>query len=139
MAKPTNGVSEAIAPGLFSDRLHETILRLNQRLPSAQIERLSKAMPRVLWEFPDASARICLAVDPLPLGLRVVASETDPPVQVRMSRDVFEGAAFGTGSLGTAFLTGRLQVRGLNPLKLRDFIGLVDPLLASYRESCHAG
>ena len=70
-----------------------------------------------------------------PEALTVAEGVERPPFTVRMSRETLEDAAFGRRSLGTAFLSGRIHVRGMNPLRLREFIMLVDPLLESYREA----
>lgn len=128
--------SPPLKSDLFQRRLRDTVARLNRKLTPDQLNRLSTAMPRVAWDFPDAQTRLCLGADPAPSGLRIVDDCGDSPVRVQMDRTVFESAALGTGSLGSAFLAGKIRVQGLNPLRLWDFISLVDPLLSSFREAC---
>ena len=106
---------------------------IDTKLTPQQREKLAAAMPSIQWEFPDVGTRLCLAA--AEDGLRVADPVEDPPFVVRMARTTLEDAAFGRRSLGAAFLAGRIHVRGMNPLRLREFIMLVDPLLESYREA----
>lgn len=117
----------------FPSLLGRMIELIDTKLTPAQREKLAGAMPRIQWEFPDVDTRLCLAASTD--GLRVAEPVGDPPFVVRMARTTLEDAAFGRRSLGAAFLAGRIHVRGMNPLRLREFIMLVDPLLESYREA----
>lgn len=128
--------SEETGQDKLQHQLKNTITRLNGKLSSDQLTRLSTAMPRVLWEFPDAQVRLCLAIEAAPPGLHIVNDCDDVPVRIRMNRAALEDAARGTTSLGAAFIAGRIHVMGLNPLRLRDFITLIEPLLSSFREAC---
>jgi hypothetical protein len=124
-------MADAVAD--FPSLLGRMIELIDSKLSPEQRAKLAGAMPRIQWEFPDVGTRLCLAA--AEDGLRVADPVEDPPFVVRMARTTLEDAAFGRRSLGAAFLAGRIHVRGMNPLRLREFIMLVDPLLESYREA----
>jgi len=130
MAAPSCSVTERDE---FSAILGRMIELIDGKLSPLQREKLAAAMPSIQWEFPDADTKLCLAASTD--ALRVAAPVEHAPFVVRMARSTLEDAAFGRRSLGAAFLAGRIHVRGMNPLRLREFIMLVDPLLESYRES----
>lgn len=117
----------------FSAILARMIGLIDTKLTPQQREKLAAAMPSIQWEFPDVDTKLCLAA--AREALRVAEPADDPQFVVRMARATLEDAAFGRRSLGAAFLAGRIHVRGMNPLRLREFIMLVDPLLESYREA----
>lgn len=117
----------------FDALLKRMIVLINAKLTTEQREKLASAMPQIQWDFPDTETKLCLAASAHELS---VAPPLDtPPFLVRMARTTLEDAAFGKRSLGAAFLAGKIHVRGMNPLRLREFIMLVDPLLESYREA----
>lgn len=109
------------------------IERLDARLLPAQRGQLAAAMPAILWEFPDAGARVQLVATPE--SLRCAPNEGAAAISVRMPLATLDDAAFGRRSLAVSFLAGRIAVRGMSPSRLREFILLVDPLLESYREA----
>jgi len=117
----------------FPALLTRMVTLIDGRLTAEQRGKLAAAMPAIRWEFPDAGESLCLAASPE--ALRVAPADTPATFLVRMDRSTLEDAAFGRRSLGVAFLAGRIHVRGMNPLRLREFIMLVDPLLESYREA----
>lgn len=117
----------------FDALLGRMIELIDVKLTAAQRQQLASAMPQIQWDFPDAKTTLCLAATAG--GLTVATPLDTPPFLVRMARTTLEDAAFGKRSLGTAFLAGKIHVRGMNPLRLREFIMLVDPLLESYREA----
>lgn len=121
------------APADVPATLARMIALIDTKLSPEQRAKLAGAMPSIQWEFPDVDAKLCLAASPE--ALRVASPVDHPPFVVRMARSTLEDAAFGRRSLGAAFLAGRIHVRGMNPLRLREFIMLVDPLLESYREA----
>jgi len=125
--------SSSAADPSFVQVLGRMVELLDGRLSPAQRGQLAGAMPDILWEFPDVGGRLHLRATEA--GLRVAPPGADPPFVVRMPRATLEDAAFGRRSLGASFLAGRIHVRGMNPLRLREFIMLVDPLLDSYREA----
>jgi hypothetical protein len=109
------------------------IERLDGRLLPAQRAQLAQAMPAILWEFPDAGARVQLVATPA--SLRCARHDGSAAISVRMPLAALDDAAFGRRSLAVSFLAGRIAVRGMSPSRLREFILLVDPLLESYREA----
>lgn len=117
----------------FPAMLARMIGLIDTKLTPQQREKLAAAMPSIQWEFPDVDTKLCLAA--ARDALRVAEPAENPQFVVRMARSTLEDAAFGRRSLGAAFLAGRIHVRGMNPLRLREFIMLVDPLLESYREA----
>jgi hypothetical protein len=121
------------APADFTAILARMIALIDTKLSAMQREKLATAMPSIQWEFPDVDTKLCLAASKD--ALRVAEPVDHAPFVVRMARSTLEDAAFGRRSLGAAFLAGRIHVRGMNPLRLREFIMLVDPLLESYREA----
>lgn len=123
-----SGGAEAVAA-----LMARVIERLDARLQPAQRTQLAAAMPAILWEFPDAGARVQLVATPA--ALRCATSDGPCAMVVRMPLETLEDAAFGRRSLAVSFLAGRIAVRGMSPSRLREFILLVDPLLESYREA----
>jgi hypothetical protein len=121
------------APNPFADLLARMIARLDAKLLAVQRGQLALAMPSIRWEFPDADWLLHLVADRD--ALRIADPCADPALFVRMTRATLEDAVFGRRSLGAAFLAGRIHVRGMSPLRLREFIRLIDPLLESYREA----
>jgi hypothetical protein len=121
------------AVSAFDGLLRRMIELIDAKLSSGQREKLASAMPQIQWDFPDVEASLCLVA--CQERLRVAEPLEHPPFLVRMPRATLEDAAFGRRSLASAFLAGRIHVRGMNPLRLREFIMLVDPLLESYREA----
>ena len=117
----------------FDALMHRMIELIDGKLSAAQREKLAATMPQIQWDFPDVNATLCLAASQT--QLQVAEPLDEPPFLVRMNHITLEDAAFGRRSLGASFLAGRIHVRGLNPLRLREFIMLVDPLLESYREA----
>lgn len=116
----------------FDAVLGRMIERIDAKLTVFQRAKLAAAMPQIQWDFPDADAKLCLVASTTQLSVSTPLEA--PPFLVRMNRTTLEDAAFGRRSLATAFLAGKIHVRGMNPLRLREFIMLVDPLLESYRE-----
>lgn len=108
---------------------------LDARLTPEQRQQLTAAMPTVRWEFPDVTSQVQLVATPA--ALKCVAADADAAagVVVRMPLAVLDDAAHGRRSLATAFLAGKISVRGMGPARLREFILLVTPLLESYREA----
>ncbi len=117
----------------FDTLLERMIELIDAKLTVPQRQKLATAMPQFQWEFPDVDTTLCLAASED--ALSVSPPLEAPPFLVRMARTTLEDAAFGRRSLGAAFLAGKIHVRGMNPLRLREFIMLVDPLLESYREA----
>jgi hypothetical protein len=118
----------------FSATLARTIVLLDQRVERAQLLALADASAVIAWEFPDLEWRTWLVVDrdPPRIGLQPIAPGV-ASLTVVMNSTVLHEASCGETSLGMAFIKGRLQIRGMNPLFLAKFVKLVDPLLASYR------
>jgi hypothetical protein len=118
----------------FPAALARTIVLLNERVDRAQLLALAEASAVIAWEFPDLAWRTWLVVDrdPPRIGLQPVAPGA-ASLTVTMNSTVLHEASCGETSLGMAFIKGRLQIRGMNPLFLAKFVKLVDPLLASYR------
>jgi hypothetical protein len=134
---PQQSPSDPMSPGdeaatvvAFMGRVIE---HLDARLLPVQRSQLATAMPAILWEFPDAGARVRLVATPD--ALRCSAHEEGCVLLVRMPLETLDDAAFGRRSLAVSFLAGRIAVRGMSPSRLREFILLVDPLLESYREA----
>ena len=117
----------------FEILMHRTIELVDGKLSAAQRKKLAAAMPQIQWDFPDVNATLCLVASQN--QLQVADPFDEPPFLVRMNHITLEDAAFGRRSLGASFLAGGIHVRGLNPLRLREFIMLVEPLLESYREA----
>jgi hypothetical protein len=118
----------------FPATLARTIVLLNQCVDRAQLLALAEASAVIAWEFPDLAWRAWLVVDrdPPRISLQPVAPGA-ASLTVVMNSTVLHEASCGQTSLGMAFIKGRLQIRGMNPLFLAKFVKLVDPLLASYR------
>lgn len=118
----------------FSAILSRTIALMDKTVDRPQLQALAAASAVICWEFPDIDWRTWLVVDrdPPRIGLRSEAPG-DASLTVIMDSTVLRAAAAGETSLGAAFIRGRLQIRGMNPLFLAKFVKLVDPLLGSFR------
>ncbi|MGQ0635367.1 MAG: SCP2 sterol-binding domain-containing protein [Planctomycetaceae bacterium] len=118
----------------FRRILARTIVLLDEVVDHRQITALAEASATICWDFPDIGWQAWLVVRRNPPGLLLQAANHDSPaLTVAMDSAVLHAAAIGETSLGTAFINGRLRVRGLSPLFLARFVRLVDPLLSSYR------
>ncbi len=116
--------------------LKETIERLNKKLTQEQIQRLAEAFHIIFWEFPDQSITMHLVVDKHSQSVKYATSiDGEPQMRISMDTSVLDDAAYGRTSFGIAFITGKMKVKGLHPLKLRKFIPLLKPFLESYREA----
>lgn len=114
--------------------LARTIVLMNENVDRAQLVSLAAASAVIGWEFPDVNWKTWLVVDRDPPRIGLKAEATGPSsLTVIMDSTVLHAAAAGETSLGMAFITGRLQIRGMNPLFLAKFVKLVDPLLSGYR------
>jgi hypothetical protein len=130
-----NGAAAGAGRGdRFPAILARTIVLLDQRVERTQLLALADASAVIGWEFPDLAWQTWLVVDRNPprIGLKPAAPGA-ASLTVVMNSTVLHDAACGETSLGMAFIKGRLQIRGMNPLFLAKFVKLVDPLLASYR------
>ena len=118
----------------FSEILSRTVVLLDKTVDRNQLLALAAASAVICWEFPDVEWRTWLVVDRNPprIGLAPQAPG-EPSLTVIMDSTVLHAAAVGETSLGAAFIKGRLQIRGMNPLFLAKFVKLVDPLLCSFR------
>ena len=78
------------------------------------------------------------AEDDLSISESKSASILDAVVDgvITIDAATFHSAAVGEGSLGMAFLTGKLQVEGIPVSSLSRFSGLLKPFLSSYRQAC---
>lgn len=123
-----------IDPNRFRGLLARTIVLLNETVDRDQLRSLAAASAVICWEFPDVAWKTWLVVgrDPASITLQSAASGS-ASLTVVMNSTVLHAAALGETSLGMAFVAGKLQVRGLNPLFLAKFVKLVEPLLGSYR------
>ena len=116
--------------------LRRTVELLNQKLDAPQLERIAAAFQTVRWEFDDLAMAVHLVSDQSGPALRFAPSiDGNPSITIGMSSTTLNDAAWGRTSFGTAFITGKLKVKGLHPLKLSKFAGMLDPFLASYREA----
>jgi len=115
----------------------ETMVRhLNTEVTADQIRKMTAAFTSVYWEFPDHAISIRLVLETDPPAIRLVDDlDGEPGMRIVSNCDVLHDAAWRRRSLGAAFIAGKLNVRGLNPLHLRRFVLLIKPLLASYRNA----
>jgi hypothetical protein len=128
----------AVAPARdrFSAILSQSILFLDKTVDRQQLMALAAASAVIRWDFPDLAWRTWLVVDrdPPRIGLQS-AAPSEASLTVTMDSTVLHAAAAGEVSLGSAFIKGQLQIRGMNPLFLAKFVKLVDPLLAGFRSA----
>jgi SCP-2 sterol transfer family len=118
----------------FRTILTRTIVLLNENVDRAQLVSLADASAVIGWEFPDVEWKTWLVVDRDPARIGLAPEAPGPAsLTVIMNSTVLHAAAGGETSLGMAFITGRLQIRGMNPLFLAKFVKLVEPLLCGYR------
>jgi alkyl sulfatase BDS1-like metallo-beta-lactamase superfamily hydrolase len=131
-----NGMTAGIANDAdrFRTILTRTIVHMNENVDRVQLVSLAKAAAVIGWEFPDVDWKTWLVVDRDPARIGLKAEATGPAsLTVIMDSTVLHAAAAGETSLGMAFITGKLQIRGMNPLFLAKFVKLVEPLLSGYR------
>jgi hypothetical protein len=71
--------------------------------------------------------------------IRIIPKVADKPdVIVTLDASALHDSAYGKTTFGTAFVMGKLKVKGIPALKLRKFIPLLKPFLESYREAWEA-
>lgn len=125
---------ESAASVRFRTLLARTIELLNEEVDAGLLASLASASSVICWDFPDVAVKTWLVVDEAGRGLSLHSSAPGvAALTVVMDSTVLREAATGERSLGAAFITGRLQVRGLSPMFLAKFVRLVDPLLRSHR------
>ena len=116
--------------------LRRTIELLNNKLDPKQIRQMASAFPTVCWNFTDNNVTIFLVFDNAEPSIQFAASiEGDSKMVIDMESKTLNDTAWGRSSFGTAFITGKLKIKGLHPLKFTKFVPLLEPFLASYREA----
>ena len=100
----------------FSAILSQSILFLDKTVDRQQLLALAAASAVICWDFPDLAWRTWLVVDrdPPRIGLQS-AAPSEASLTVTMDSTVLHAAAAGETSLGSAFIKGQLQIRGMNP------------------------
>lgn len=116
--------------------LRRAIELLNDKLAPELIRQMAAAFRRVRWELKDVDVTMYLVLDDAEPAIRFAPSiEGDPQMVIGMESATLHDAAWGRTSFGAAFISGKLKVKGLHPLKLTKFVPLLKPFLASYCEA----
>lgn len=118
----------------FRMRFERTIELLNVRLDSDQLARLTDVFQTVSWTFRDIDLNIFLCIGGNPRHLQICAEPgNEPVISLVMDSGLLESAVQSRMSFVQAFLCGRLKVTGANPVRLLQFMNLLQPLLDSYQ------
>lgn len=116
--------------------LRRAIELLNEKLAPEQVRQMAAAFRTVCWEFKDVDVTMYLVLDGAEPAIRFAPSiEGDPQMAIGMESATLHDAAWERTSFGAAFISGKLKIKGLHPLKLTKFVPLLKPFLASYREA----
>ena len=116
--------------------MRRTIELLNGELTSDQIRHMASAFRSVKWESSDVGTIVYLVMDDTASVLRFPSTADEgPSVQIRMDSNTLHDTAWGRTSFGAAFISGKLRVSGLNPLKMTRLISLLKPFLSSYKKA----
>ena len=123
-------------PQEFTGVMRRTIQLVSTNVPRSTLQKIAELLHTLRWEFKDYGVKIYFLVDDR--GDVDCATEWSGPVDsvITMDASTFHNAAFGKANFGTAMLMGKLQVKGISPLKLGKFSSLLKPFLDSYRQAC---
>jgi len=108
---------------------------VGQNVPQNSLREVAKVFHALCWKFPDNGVEMYFLLDP-DSGVRSTlewASSVDGVITLDAA--LFHDAAFGKGSLPTAFLMGKLRVSGISVRHLGKFAPLLKPFQNSYRQA----
>ena len=123
-------------PQRFPAVMERTIQLVGQNVPRDTLQEVAKVFHTLCWEFRDYGVKTYFLVSDA--GEVDSAQEWSGAVDsvITMDARTFHDAAFGKANFGTAFLMGKLQVKGIPALKLGKFTPLLKPFLDSYQQAC---
>ena len=116
--------------------MRRTIQLVGTNVPRSSLQKVAEMLHTLSWEFKDYGVKIYFLVDDL--GSVDCATEWSGQVDssITMDASTFHNAAYGKANFGAAMVMGKLQVKGISPLKLGKFNILLKPFLSSYRQAC---
>ena len=123
-------------PQRFPAVMERTIQLVGQNVPRDKLQEVATVFHTLCWEFRDYGVKTYFLVSD--------AGEVDSSQEwsgavdsvITMDARTFHDAAFGKTNFGTAFLMGKLRVKGIPALKLGKFTPLLKPFLDSYQQAC---
>lgn len=123
-------------PEDFTEVMRRTIQLVGTNVPRSSLQKVAEMLHTLSWEFKDYGVKIYFLVDDL--GSVDCATEWSGQVDssITMDASTFHNAAYGEANFGAAMVMGKLQVKGISPLKLGKFNTLLKPFLSSYRQAC---
>lgn len=120
----------------FRGLMHRTIALVGQKMTRETLQAVSQVFQVMRWDFKDLGTSIFFLLSSDGAVRSADAHESEAQSTLQIDARTFHDAAYGRTSLGTAFLLGRLKVRGIPALKLGKFTPLLKPFLESYRQAC---
>jgi alkyl sulfatase BDS1-like metallo-beta-lactamase superfamily hydrolase len=115
--------------------LKRTIERMNHRLNPEKIKEIAQVFQIFCWNFKDKNQKAYLLLDKKGVIKYATRFDGEPDAIITLDSIILHNAAYNKTTLGTAFVMGKLKVKGISALRLRKFIPLLKPFLESYREA----
>jgi len=116
--------------------MQRTIQLVGQNVGRDKLQEVAKLFHTLCWEFRDYGVKAYFLVNDAGEVQSSLEWPGDVDSVIIMDARTFHDAACGKTNFGTAFLTGKLRVRGLPALKLGKFTPLLKPFLEGYQQAC---
>ena len=131
---------DKLLPGIsqLESVMEQAIGLLGQKLKPPQIQEISQVFRTLCWSFKDCALQFYLLLDERGEIKYVPEISGIPDVTITLDVSTLHDSAYGKTTFGTAFVMGKLKVKGIPALKLGKFIPLLTPFLESYREAWEA-
>lgn len=118
--------------------LQQTIELLGQKLEPAQVHEMGQVFRTLSWNFRDRAFQVYLLLNEKDEIKYARDISGIPDVTITLDASILHDSAYGRTTFGTAFVMGKLKVKGIPALKLNKFIPLLKPFLESYRQAWEA-
>jgi putative sterol carrier protein len=140
MDNQESGAKDRLLPDALQLKsvMQKTIELLGRKLNSEQIKEIAQVFQTLCWNFKDYDFQGYLLLDEHGQIRYLPSLSSEPDATITLSTSTLHDAAYGKTTFGTAFVMGKLKVKGISALKLRNFIPLLKPFLESYREAWEA-
>lgn len=115
--------------------MERTINLVGGKIPQEKIRQVAQVFQTLCWDFKDYAIQAYFLVDGDGRVDYASTVPTAPDATITLDARVLHDSAFGRTSLGLAFITGKLRVKGIPALKLNKFVPLLEPFLESYRQA----
>ena len=118
--------------------IRRTIELLDQRLNKEQTEEIAQVFQILCWNFKDLNLKVYLLLGEKGVIKYATHVNGEPDAIITLDSTTLHNSAYNRTTLGTAFVMGKLKIKGIPALRLRKFIPLLKPFLESYREAWEA-